>query len=342
MSKTFKANPTTDKHNLRKRIIEIESNPTTTSSVTKITSDDVGDGLEVSSDDKLNLNLGDGLEIDSGKVKVKLFPGQLEYISGLGLKISDSSLDGNNFNPSTWSDGLTADSYGKVSLNVGNGLEIDDDKVQLNFAGHLKYDTTYGTLVKSDVLTARNFHSGYTWGDTLERTTDFLIDVKNNSIKPDKLDIVNEPMFRAMCVNRTAWINFQAADTTASGIDIKFNTGFHSADAQYSVETFHYNDSTRMTWYRIHLRGRVKYAGFWADGHPMAVITKSDYRPPTQTSRKLALFDSDGPTDYYTNITVTISTDTGNIAINEIRDASSQLHTHSFVDLGGVVFETRS
>jgi len=52
MSKTFKANPTTDKHNLRKRIIEIESNPTTSSSstVTKITSGDVGDGLEVVGD----------------------------------------------------------------------------------------------------------------------------------------------------------------------------------------------------------------------------------------------------------------------------------------------------
>ena len=49
MSKTFKANPTTDKHNLRKRIIEIESNPTTSSSslVTKTISEDVGSGLEV-------------------------------------------------------------------------------------------------------------------------------------------------------------------------------------------------------------------------------------------------------------------------------------------------------
>jgi hypothetical protein len=46
MSKTFKANPTNDKHNLKKRILEIESNPTTTTSstVTKITSGDVGNG----------------------------------------------------------------------------------------------------------------------------------------------------------------------------------------------------------------------------------------------------------------------------------------------------------
>ena len=179
MSKTFKANPTTDKHNLRKRILEIESNPTTTttttSTVTKITSDDVGNGLVVDSSSKLNLDLGPGLSSTSGK----------------------------------------------VDITVGDGLEIVGDKVKVNFdvsdAGHLKYDATYGIIVKSNVLTARNLAPSVTWGDTLEFNTSTLrIEVKDYSIKPVKLDIANEAMFRAMCVNRTVWVEFANASLSPS------------------------------------------------------------------------------------------------------------------------------
>ena len=178
MSKTFKANPTTDKHNLRKRILEIESNPitttTTTSTVTKITSDDVGNGLVVDGD-KLNLDLGPGLSSTSGK----------------------------------------------ADITIGDGLEIVGDKVKINFdvsdAGHLKYDATYGIIVKSNVLTARNLAPSVTWGDTLEFNTSTLrIEVKDNSIKPVKLDIANEAMFRAMCVNRTVWVEFANASLSPS------------------------------------------------------------------------------------------------------------------------------
>ena len=95
MSKTFKANPTNDKHNLKKRILEIESNPTTTTSstVTKITSDDVGDGLVITEDTKLNLNLGDGLKIDGAK-KIQVDVGDgLEIGSGVvKIKTNGSTL----------------------------------------------------------------------------------------------------------------------------------------------------------------------------------------------------------------------------------------------------------
>jgi len=293
MSKTFKANPTTDKHNLRKRILEIESNPTTTTTTTstttlvqKITSGDVGDGLVVNDDDKLNLSLGDGLKID------------------------------------------------------------DDKKIQLSFSetesGHLKYDTTYGIIVKSNVLTARHLAPSVTWGDTLERNTStFLIEVKDYSIKPVKLDIANEAMFRAMCVNRTAWINFQSFGSTAGGIDIQLNNYFYSSDAQYSVETFHYNDSTRLDWYRVHLRGRVSKQTMWVDSDVMAVINNSALRPDKSTSRRLSIYDFDGPTDKHTSITVSINPLSGNIYIDEIRDASNHFYLTSYVDLGGVIFETR-
>ena len=142
MSKTFKANPTNDKHNLKKRILEIESNPTTTTSstVTKITSGDVGDGLVITEDTKLNLNLGDGLEVVGNKVGINYYTNHFVYEEQYGLYVKNGALNASLFLANTWGDGLTAGTSGKVNLNISDGLEIDDSG-KVKIAANISIDT---------------------------------------------------------------------------------------------------------------------------------------------------------------------------------------------------------
>ena len=67
MSKTFRANPTSDKHNLKGRVNDIEATPARGG----LTTDDIGDGL-VLKDKKIEVSIGNGLVIDSGKINVEL------------------------------------------------------------------------------------------------------------------------------------------------------------------------------------------------------------------------------------------------------------------------------
>ena len=307
MSKTFKANPTTDKHNLRKRILEIESNPTTTttttSTVTKITSGDVGNGLVVDSSSKLNLDLGEGLTSTSGK----------------------------------------------VDITVGDGLEINSGKVKVKldgeiYDGHLEHNLQWGILVSSNVLTASHFNS-ITWGNTLGKTTAGKIDVKDNSIKPVKLDIANEAMFRAMCVNRTVWVEFANASLTPSvAMGIQFFGNYQSIgisdydNPQFSIETFNYNGSTALVWYRIHLRGMIKKSSTWVNNDVMANIRNPIYEPKKISARRLPLYDSDGSSDYYTDIEMSLYD--GKLAISRILSASGSLQPNSNIDLAGVSWDT--
>ena len=304
MSKTFKANPTTDKHNLRKRILEIESNPTTTTTttVTKITSADVGDGLVVT-DDKLNLSLGNGLGITSGDIDVKV---------GYGLQIVSNEI---NF--------LQSNSHFAITTS---GIKLASGKIS-------EWE------LRNDI-----WLDGTTGGNTIEGGNGTKIGIKDGSIKPVKLDILNEPMFMAMCVNRTVWREFADSSLSpSSAMGFQYHGDFQGLgvaaydNPQFSVETFHYDGSTRLDWYRIHLRGIIKKSLSMVNNEIMARIWNLDYRPKKISSRRLPLYDVDGSSESYTDISMSIYD--GKLAL-KILNASGNLLPGSNIDLAGVSWDT--
>ena len=254
MPKTFKSNPTDDKNNLRKRIKKIEETPltatsTTTTEIVKLTNDDIGDGLVINDDDKLNLDLGDGLSSVSGKVAIDYFIGHFEYITGLGLKIVDYQLDVSLFNPSTWGDGLTSNSN-KVEVDVGNGLEFDnDEKVQIKTDGSSLQATSSGLKLTTIGEVHYNFHrrtSGAAYdmpNATDQHCVAYITSSRSNKVAPNPILIQadiwsshdnfnNDHIIASDIKTNASWVNvpFYDANNTfkplvkQSSLDITFET----------------------------------------------------------------------------------------------------------------------
>ena len=109
---------------------------------------------------------------------------------------------------------------------------------------------------------------------------------------------------------------------------------------QFSIETFNYNGSNALVWYRIHLRGMIKKSSTWVNNDVMANIRNPIYEPKKISARRLPLYDADGSSDYYTDITMSLYD--GKLAISRILSASGSLPPNSNIDLAGVSWDTLS
>lgn len=92
-----------------------------------------GDGL-IKTGNQLDVVAGDGLQTSADSVSVKL-DGTTLSASAAGLKIATNGITANELNVSIAGEGLSGGAGSALSVNLGNGLEIVTDNVEIKLDG---------------------------------------------------------------------------------------------------------------------------------------------------------------------------------------------------------------
>jgi hypothetical protein len=294
--------------NLQKQIDAIKSSSSSSSSSATLNNDTHG---------------GSGVKIESGKIVADVDNTTLDITSEkIGIKtdgISASHLSTNC---------VSGDAIDMDSIK-GDGLNVVSNKLKLHYnTGHFTYSEGLGLYVKNGGLNASLFNAS-TWGIGVFPGTSGVVDVRHG------------------CSDRTPWSNF----STVGAVSLNSNWTYITTSAdlyyppQYMIETFNYIGSLLHTWYRIHLRGKVKkISGDWVLSETVASINTAAYIPFRSSSWSQPLYDSDSTPSRRAHLEIAVHgrnwaslSKSGLITLSDLENTISG--TSNF-DLSSISFDT--